>query len=117
MIVDTHDGVGVRSGHEVGVVVMPLEGLDTMEGFTEEEGEMALSIEFESFWDRRVGDLTDSGEPVDGSGWGGDGRIGTYFRGPVNDGGGVDGAVPEAVFVTTVGGCGAVIPVFFSSSK
>lgn len=110
-LADAHDGVGVWVVDEVGVVVVPLEVLFALEGLAEEEGEMVLAIEGEVGGDVCVGEGADGGEPVDGTGGGGDGGVGFDAGGPVCDAGGVDGAVPEAIFVSAVGGGGAVVTI------
>lgn len=114
MSANAHDCVGIGTADEVRVVVMPLEGLFAMEGFSEKEREVALTVELEIVRDRGGGDFADGGEPVDGSGGGVDDRVGFDSCGPVGDGGDVDGAIPEAVFVAAVGGGGAVIAIFLS---
>lgn len=113
----TDDGVGVRGLDEVGVVVMPLEGLVAREWFSEEEREVALAVEFEVFLERCLGGFVDGRAPVDGSCRGVDDGAGLNLSGPVSDVGDLEGAIPEAVFVATVRRGGAVVAVFYSSAE
>ncbi len=117
IVADSHDGIGVRSGDEVGIVVMPLAGLSSIEVLSEEEGEMALAIEFQMIRDMCVGDLANGGKPINGSGGIFDDRIWRDGLRPLGQTRGVDGAIPETVFVTAVGGGGSVVAISFSFSK
>ena len=117
MIVDTHDGVGIGGGNEVGVVVVPLEGLFPGEGFFEEKREVALAIEFETFRDRSFGDFADGGEPIDASGRCSDDGVRLNFGGPMDEPRSMNGAIPKAVFMTAVGRSSAVVTVFLSGSE
>ena len=117
VVADAQDGVGIGRGNEVGIVVVPLEGLFPGEGFFEEKSEVVLAIEFEIFRDRSFGDLADGGEPIDGSSRCGDDSVRLNFGGPMDEPRSMNGAVPKTVFMTTVGSGSAVVSVFLSGSE
>lgn len=72
---------------------------------------MALAVELQIVRQGGVGDLADGWKPVDGSGGSFNGGVCFNSCRPVGDSRGVDGAVPEAVFVSSVGVGGAVVAV------